>query len=84
MLRQVPGYAVREVRKLVQTGIGPLLPGQNGYRTQSISVSVNLVEGEKIYLEAWAGATGTGQRKMRDSKIQVGWVDEPSDTSDVT
>lgn len=82
--RQAPSSTAQEFRRVFQTGIGPLLPGQNGYRTQSISVSVNLVKGEKIYLEAWAGATGTDQRKMRDSKIQVGWVDEPSDTSDVT
>ena len=82
--RQAPSSPVQEVRNIVQTGIGPLLPGQDGYRTQSISISVNMVVGEKIYLEAWAGAPGTNQRMMRDSKIQVGWVEEPSDTSDIT
>ncbi len=85
VLRQAtPTSAIQPVEEVKQTGIGPLLPGQDGYRTQSIQVSLDLAVGERIYFQAWAGAGGEDQRRMRDSEISVGWVDPPSNTSDIT
>lgn len=71
-------------KEIKQVGIGPLLPGQNGYRTQSIQMTLNLAVGEKITFQAWAGSTNTSQRKMRDSEISVGWVQAPPNNSDIT
>lgn len=82
--RTPPGGAVQDVKEVKQVGIGPLLPGQNGYRTQSIQVTLDLAVGERIDFQAWAGAGGTAQRRMRDSEISVGWVDPPSNNSDIT
>lgn len=85
VLRQAtPESTILPVREIKQVGIGPLISGQNGYRTQSIQVTLDLVVGERVYFQAWAGATGTDQRRMRDSEISVGWVDPPSNTSDIT
>lgn len=76
--------AVTYPKEIKQFGIGPLLPGQNGYRTQSIQMTLNLAVGEKITFQAFAGALGTDQRKMRDSELSVGWVQAPPDNSDIT
>lgn len=85
VLRQpTPTSAIQVVKQVWQTGIGPLIIGQNGYRTQSIQLTLNLAVGERIDFQAWAGATGTDQRRMRDSEISVGWVDPPSNASDIT
>ncbi|MDO5374227.1 MAG: hypothetical protein Q4F10_12305 [Corynebacterium glutamicum] len=85
VLRQAtPESTILPVKEIKQVGIGPLISGQNGYRTQSIQVALDLVVGERVDFQAWAGATGTDQRRMRDSEISVGWVDPPPNTSDVT
>lgn len=75
---------VSVVKEIKQVGIGPLLPTQDGYRPQSIQVTLGLAVGERVVFQAWAGATGTDQRRMRNSEISVSWVDPPSNTSDVT
>lgn len=84
IIRQKSGGSAQDVKEVWQTGIGPLFSGQDGYRTQSIQATLTLAVNEKVTFQAWAGATGTDQRRMRDSVISVGWVDEPSDTSDIT
>lgn len=85
VLRQLtPTSTILPVQEVYQVGIGPLLPGQGGYRTQSIQVSLDLTVGERVHFEAWAGAGGVDQRRMRDSEISVGWVTPPSNTSDIT
>ncbi|ATW62936.1 hypothetical protein FGG66_gp18 [Corynebacterium phage phi674] len=76
--------AVTYPKEIKQVGIGPLLHFQNGYRTQSIQMTLNLAVDEKITFQAWAGATGIDQRTMRDSEISVGWVQAPPDNSDIT
>lgn len=85
VLRQAtPESTILPVKEVKQTGIGPLWPGQDGYRAQSIQVTLDLAAGERIDFQAWADATGADQRRMRDSEISVGWVDPPPNTSDVT
>lgn len=79
-----PTSTIEPVKEIKQVGIGPLLSGQNGYRTQSIQVTLDLVVGERVDFQAWAGATGVDQRRMRDSEISVGWVDPPPNNSDIT
>lgn len=72
-----------EIRRLHQVGIGPWFPGQGGYRTQSIQIdSLNLAVDDVLTFQIWAGATGADQRRLRDSKLQIGWV-EPPGGSDV-
>lgn len=72
-----------QIKRLYQTGIGPWFPGQDGYRTQSIQIdSLDLAVGDVLRFQIWAGATGTDQRRLRDSKLQIGWV-EPAGGSDV-
>lgn len=67
-----------------EVGIGPLIPGQNGYRTQALTIPARtLSKNDTITFQIWAGATGTAQRKMRDSKVQIGWV-KPAGASDIT
>lgn len=82
--RTPPGGTAQEVKEVKQVGIGPLLPGQNGYRTQSIQVTLDLAVDERIDFQAWAGADGADQRRMRDSEISVGWVAPPPNASDIT
>lgn len=83
LTRQKSGGSVQGVREIKQVGIGPLFSGQDGYRTQSIQVTLNLSVNERVFFQAWAGAGGTNQRRMRDSEITVGWVDSPPDNSDI-
>ncbi|WP_230622917.1 hypothetical protein [Corynebacterium glutamicum] len=82
--RQRGTGSINDVHRVTDFGLGPLLPGQDGYRTQSFKATLNLYANEKIRFAAFAGASGTGARTMRDSEISVGWVDAPSDTSDIT
>ncbi|AKF27781.1 hypothetical protein YH66_09565 [[Brevibacterium] flavum] len=84
IIRQKVGGTVQTVQEIKQVGIGPLFSGQDGYRTQSIRVNLTLAVDEKVTFQAWAGASGADQRRMRNSEISVGWVDAPSDTSDIT
>lgn len=74
--------AVVETKK--EVGIGPWFPGQDGYRSQALTIPARtLSKNDKITFQIWAGATGTAQRKMRDSKVQIGWV-KPAGASDIT
>lgn len=85
VLRQkTPTTEIEVVRTVQQTRLGPILIGQDGYRTQSIQLSLNLAVGERITLQARTDATGIDQRTMRDSKVQIGWVQPPPDNSDIT
>lgn len=72
------------VEEVFQVGIGPLLPTQSGYRTQTISTKISLNEGEVIDFWARCGHDNADGRLIRDSKIQVSWVDPPPNTSDIT
>ena len=72
------------VEEVFQVGIGPLLPTQSGYRTQTISTKISLNEGDLIDFWAKCGHDNADGRLIRDSKIQVSWVDPPSNTSDIT
>ena len=71
------------VEEIFQVGIGPLLPGQDGYRTQTITLTLSLNEGEVIDFWVKGGAGGSNERRVRDSKIQVSWVN-PAGESDIT
>lgn len=84
-------YGVRIIKNgtpfetLSQTGIGPWFPHEDGYRRQTINIeSMNLVVGDTLSFEILAGSSTTSERRLRDSKLQIGYVVPAGDSDVVT
>lgn len=76
-IRRVRGnnsVVVGEVIK--RTGVGPLFPGQNGYRTMTINeFNIPVRGGDKLVFEAHSSAEWTSQRKVRTAWVEVDYID---------
>lgn len=72
-------------KTLSQTGIGPWFPHEDGYRRQTINIeSMDLVVGDTLAFEIRSRASAPSQRRLRDSKLQIGYVVPPGDSDVVT
>lgn len=58
--------------------LGPLFPWEDGYREMSITTSIPMKEGDKLYFGFSVGTTGgtvtSDQRRVRNQERKVSWV----------
>lgn len=73
------------IETLRQVGIGPWFPHENGYRRQTINIeSLDLAVGDTLGFQIIAGSTEHSERRLRDSKLQIGYVVPAGDSDVVT
>lgn len=74
-------YSVRVVvdgvvrKTLSTTKLGPVFPSGNGYRTQRVLVTLDLVPGQVVEFQAMCDYDGESQRTVRDGSARVWWVE---------
>lgn len=71
-------YIVKDYGK--RKNLGPLIPGQNGYRTMTINQKVQVKGGDVLRFQAHSSAEWTSQRLLRNARVEIGYVD-PTQTS---
>lgn len=73
-------YIVGHVTK--RKKVGPVLPGQNGYRTMTVNeYQIPLKAGDTLRFQAHSSASQFSQRKIRTAWMDIGYID-PTQTGD--
>jgi hypothetical protein len=72
------------MRSFSNTGLGPTFPWENGYRTMTAASwdqPNEALAGDIWRFEAWSSAGSSSQRLIRDSKVEMSWLEAEDPTA---